>query len=172
MAGTDIPQNPRSWAASELLKLARAVIKVGDGRGFVVASEDGDRLILTAAHCLPQLPPAHSWSHIEERTYQALLCHTDKPSGVSAECLFADPIADIAVLGSVDEQMWREKAEAYEMLVSEVEPFVIGNAPEQMFETRQLSCNRARWPGDWTAIRGRKRPNPDRGIAATDQNCA
>jgi hypothetical protein len=34
----------------------RSVIKVGDGRGFVVETEREERLIITAGHCLPQLP--------------------------------------------------------------------------------------------------------------------
>lgn len=50
----------------------RAVIRVGDGRGFIV--EHGhDRLVITAAHCLPEFPPCHGASFLEERTYGNLL---------------------------------------------------------------------------------------------------
>ena len=37
-----------------------AVLKVGEGRGFMVKRRTrGDRIIITAAHCLPHLPLAH-----------------------------------------------------------------------------------------------------------------
>jgi hypothetical protein len=63
-----------------------------------------DRLVVTAAHCLPHFPPCHGASYLEERTYGKLLGPLgDKPT-VWAECLCADPIADIAVLGSPDNQ--------------------------------------------------------------------
>jgi hypothetical protein len=35
----------------------RAVVTAGAGRGFVVQAE-GERLVVTAAHCLPHLRPA------------------------------------------------------------------------------------------------------------------
>jgi hypothetical protein len=53
-----------------------------------------------------------------------------KPA-VSAECLFADPIADIAVLGVPDSQVYGEQADAYEELIDIVTPFQIGDAPKQ-----------------------------------------
>jgi hypothetical protein len=37
----------------------RAIVAVGDGRGFVV-QVDEHRYVITAAHCLPDLPPARS----------------------------------------------------------------------------------------------------------------
>src|SRR5277367_4511073 len=69
------------------------VIKVGDGRGFIVeyrvelpplplplaqlglgqVSHLRHRLIVTAAHCLPHLPPAHGAAYLSERTYPGLL---------------------------------------------------------------------------------------------------
>jgi hypothetical protein len=48
-----------------------AVITVGEGRGFVV--EGWDRYVITAAHCLPHLPPPASFLGANERTYKALL---------------------------------------------------------------------------------------------------
>ena len=38
-------------------RLKSGVITVGHGRGFVVEGA-GERLVITAAHCLPSLPPA------------------------------------------------------------------------------------------------------------------
>ena len=48
---------------------------------------------------------------------------------VSAECLFADPIADIAVLGLPDYEEFSEEAEAYHDLLSLADPFSISDAP-------------------------------------------
>jgi hypothetical protein len=43
------------------IKLKRAVLRVGDGRGFVVSSRNSigghERIVITAAHCLPSFPP-------------------------------------------------------------------------------------------------------------------
>jgi hypothetical protein len=50
---------------------------------------------------------------------------------VCAECLFADPIADIAILGSPDNQALFEEAKAYEALVESAQPFTIADAPEE-----------------------------------------
>jgi hypothetical protein len=51
-----------------------AILKVGDGRGFVVAGRRREeRLVVTAGHCLPSLPPCCTFSFVEERTYQRLL---------------------------------------------------------------------------------------------------
>jgi S1-C subfamily serine protease len=47
---------------------------------------------------------------------------------VWAECLFADPIADIAVLGAPDNQDLCEQATAYEELVGDTTPLKIGVA--------------------------------------------
>jgi len=73
----------------------RAVITVGEGRGFVVEGVR-QRLVITAAHRLPHFPPSAAYSHLEERTYQDLLAPLGESPKVWAECLFADPIGDIA----------------------------------------------------------------------------
>jgi hypothetical protein len=80
-----------------------SVLTVGSGHGFVI--EHGfDRLIITAAHCLPFFPPATGTSFLKELTYQGLLAPLDGQPSAWAECLFADPVADIAVLGQPDNQ--------------------------------------------------------------------
>ena len=101
------------------------VLKVGDGRGFIVVhrvktpplpkvvsrKHSGlelrqvpfmdHRLVVTAAHCLPKLPPPHAMAYGSERTYQEQLGNLDgTKKGIWAKCLFADPVADIAVLGT------------------------------------------------------------------------
>ena len=52
--------------------LTAGVITAGSGRGFVVEYA-GERLVITAAHCLPFLPPAQSFFGPKERTYGPLL---------------------------------------------------------------------------------------------------
>jgi Trypsin-like peptidase domain len=110
--------------------LAKGIIKVGDGRGFVVECQGG-RIVVTAAHCLPYLPPPDRASYTEERTYANLLGALDisKPS-VWAECLFADPVADIAILGSPDTQALDFEAEAYGCLIEESVALQIGEPPK------------------------------------------
>ena len=96
---------------------AEAVIRVGDGRGFVVGT-DRERFVITAGHCLPELPPFDgASSYTEERTFDALLGPIGEEPKVSAECKFADPIADLAILGSPDSQHLAEQARAYEAMV-------------------------------------------------------
>jgi hypothetical protein len=110
-------------------RAASAVVTVGEGRGFVV-SYRYHRFVITAAHCLPFLPPCHGASYIEERTYQLLSSLGSEPS-VWAECLFADPISDVAVLGSPDNQELSDEADDYEAFVESATPLTIAEAPEQ-----------------------------------------
>ena len=111
----------------------RAVITVGTGRGFVVAGprEDDlhDRIVITAAHCLPSFPPCASFSTIRERTYPALLGPLGAEPTVWAECLFVDPIGDIAVLGSPDEEDLHREAHDYAVLIGQAAALPIGDAP-------------------------------------------
>jgi hypothetical protein len=67
----------------------RAIIRVGDGRGFVVRDARGNYFVITAAHCLPHLPPAHAVAQYYERTYGRLLGRlvvgfTYRPSAASS----------------------------------------------------------------------------------------
>src|SRR5437867_2361147 len=107
----------KSSGPAAFIEGTRSVLKVGGGRGFVV-NGDRDRLIITAAHCLPRFPPCHGLSYTEERTYAKLLgpLGRKKPT-VWAECLFVDPVADIAVLGPPDGQELYDEWGAYERLV-------------------------------------------------------
>lgn len=107
-----------------------AVITVGAGRGFVIDGER-HRLVITAAHCLPFFPPCASTSHREERTYEALLGPLGGRSTVWTECLFADPIGDIAVLGPPDNQAIGDQADAYKALVGAAVALPIAAAPKR-----------------------------------------
>src|SRR4051794_31743713 len=108
----------------------RAVVRVGDGRGFVVQGEHG-RYVITAAHCLPHLPPCLTFSGTQERTYEKLIgTLNEEPPAVWAECVFVDPISDLAVLGPPDGQDLFEEARSYEALVERAAPLKISDAPE------------------------------------------
>jgi len=116
------PANARAWL--------RSVVSVSGGRGFVIQSRDGQRLVVTAAHCLTRgelyLPPALSSSDTQERTYANLLGLLGAEQTIWAECLFVDAVADIAVLGSPNTQELWEEAAAYEALVGASVPLVPG----------------------------------------------
>jgi trypsin-like peptidase len=96
------------------------VVRVGDGRGFIVEAKTHfgfHPYVITAAHCLPpqrdgqMLPPPHGESYT--RIYPKLLAPLGGQPSVSCECLFVDPIADIAVLGRPDDQLCPEQSIAY-----------------------------------------------------------
>jgi hypothetical protein len=105
-----------------------AVIRVGDGRGFLVEGKVDRFIIITAAHCLPSFPPCLSFSYVEERTYQSLLGTLGQERTVWAECRFVDLIADIAVLGAPDDQTLFDEWELYEELVNAVDPLPVSDA--------------------------------------------
>lgn len=84
------------------------------------------RVVVTAAHCLGKLPPANAMAYFEERTYNLLGSLDGSKSNVCAECLFVDPVGDIAVLGTPDAQEMYEQAEAYDALVDDATALRIG----------------------------------------------
>ena len=108
-------------------EVSNAVLKVGDGCGFVVETTRG-RLVITAAHCLPHFPPCASGSYLKERTFENLLSEIGGQPGVWAECLFVDPISDLAVLGPPDNQALSRQAQAYEQLTELLSPMPIADA--------------------------------------------
>ncbi len=112
----------------------QCVVKIGSGRGFIVEQRllvcdplrrfVKNRRIITAGHCLPNLPIAFADSSLSDRNYDNLLGSLDeaKPN-IWVECLFVDPIADIAVLGCPDCQVYCDQADAYDDFVDE-RPFL------------------------------------------------
>jgi hypothetical protein len=58
-------------------RLKSGVITVGHEHGFIVERAD-ERLVITAAHCLPFLPPALPSFGLEARTYGPLLAPVEK----------------------------------------------------------------------------------------------
>src|SRR5262249_29628643 len=86
-------------------------------------------------------------------TYESLLGRAGKEPTVWAECLFVDPVADIAVLGAPDNQVYYSQAEAYGALVGEIWPFSVSEASEGFAKLLSLDgnwfqCKIERWPAD------------------------
>jgi Trypsin-like peptidase domain len=133
--------------------VTKAIVTVGGGRGFVVEAGH-ERLVITAAHCLPHLPPCHGAANLDETTYDNLLGpFGDHEPKVSAECRFADPVADISVLGSPDGQALWDEAEAYEALTEGAAPLQIGEAADEtdawlvQLDGRVTSCKVSHYGG-------------------------
>jgi Trypsin-like peptidase domain len=112
-----------------------AVVTVGHGRGFVVEGRgrfgSRGRYVITAAHCLPFVPPRHGASLLEGRTYEDLIAPLSDQPPVWCECLFLDPIADVAVLGAPDNQEMSKLADAYEALVEATIPLTVAEPPSE-----------------------------------------
>jgi hypothetical protein len=111
-----------------MIKSKGTILTVGEGRGFVVEHKY-ERLIVTAAHCLPHLPPADRAAYDWELCYPKLLGALGQKPSVMAQCLFANPVDDVAVLGSPDNQIMCDDAECYEALLECAVPFSIGQTP-------------------------------------------
>ena len=110
--------------------LLSAILRVGEGRGFLVKRHH-DCIVITAAHCLPDLPPPHPCAYLEELTYRRLLGPLGTEPTVWAHILFVDPVADIAVLGAPDGQVLTEQADTYEALMASAHPLAVAEAPIQ-----------------------------------------
>ena len=61
-----------------------ALLSVGTGRGFLVESNRGNPLVVTAANCLPFLPPPEITFEPDERNYPALVRYPGHDRRVSA----------------------------------------------------------------------------------------
>jgi Trypsin-like peptidase domain len=146
--------------------LTRAVLRVGDGRGFVVTHQNyighRERVVITAAHCLEHavlmngnegLPACHPARGLEEETYPRLLGALGAAPTVCAACLFVDPIADIAVLGPPDNQELSSEADAYDQLVTGMAMLQVADAPAQGTEVQTSGNQRIEnpTPGQGTA---------------------
>lgn len=98
-----------------------SVVRVGYGRGFVARTVESP-IIITCAHCLPHMPPAIGGIMMtEERTYPRLVGALGDEPSITVECLFVDPVADVAVLGEPDGGILWDEAEAYHAFVEDRE---------------------------------------------------
>jgi hypothetical protein len=113
-----------------LLHKGDSVITVGSGRGFVVEHRvyfdfgDGNgyrklrrKVVVTASHCLPHAPKVMSGVDYQSATYPKLLAPLGEEPSVWTQCLFFDPVADVAVLGAPDDQELPDEWNAYYALV-------------------------------------------------------
>ena len=118
---------------SAVLETARrAIVRVGGGRGFVVEIPNAlggrEKAIVTAAHCLPAIPPAHPVSYIHERTFASLLGPLGAEPSYWAQCVFVDPIADLAVLAEPDGQELFDPWDAFNAWIEELPALGIAQA--------------------------------------------
>jgi hypothetical protein len=102
------------------------VVAVGDGRGFVLDTASG-YFVVTAAHCLDPLPPCGAFLGPSDRTYKGLVGKIGSDERVWVECLFADLVGDIAVLGPPEDPFGETLT--YRALLETVKPFTVSAAP-------------------------------------------
>ena len=105
-----------------------AIVAVGTGYGCVVQGAD-DRFVVTAAHCLPQLPPCSIDTVDRKSWYPALLGPLGGQKTVTAACCFVDPISDVAVLGVPNSIDAPEEYEQYLQLTIAAAPLSIAVPP-------------------------------------------
>jgi Peptidase S7, Flavivirus NS3 serine protease len=132
-------------------KATRSVLAVGQGgRGFAVKIGYGwqsRRIVFTCAHCLPKLPPSDPGAFSEEKTYHLILGALGQLPSISAECLFVDPVSDVALLGPPDNQTYFEQSGAFDALLDEAFPLRIGDIPPCVdVEARLLSLENCWFP--------------------------
>ena len=101
--------------------------------------------LVTAAHCLPSVPPAGPSFGLEARTYGPLLARRGEEPRAWAVCRFIGPIADIAVLGSPDNPY----ADDYKALMGTAKALSFGDAVRHPVNfwapARLLSLDGRRW---------------------------
>jgi hypothetical protein len=112
----------RSTAA--LKTVSSALVTVGSGRGFVMETPS-ERLILTTADCLPHLSRPDPGSDFRECTFFDLLGPLGATPTISAECLFVDSVADVAVLGE-PKSLREGERDAYRAFVAASDALALG----------------------------------------------
>jgi hypothetical protein len=129
------------------------VVTVGGGRGFIlehrVYFDFGEgwrkirrKVVATASHCLPEPPRMPCFSY-QETTFAKLLAPLGEEPSIWVDCLFFDPVADIAILGEPDNQVLGEEWDAYNALVDKRRPFAL--APPETGEGYMLALDGVTW---------------------------
>jgi hypothetical protein len=90
------------------------VVRVGDGRGFVVSAGEYDRYVITAAHCLPKHPEPHLANDANELTYAIIGPVGRKKPTISAGLCADNLIDDVAVFSEPDGQVLWDECQSYE----------------------------------------------------------
>ncbi|MGC1685354.1 MAG: serine protease [Candidatus Acidiferrales bacterium] len=140
-------------AHRSLLRKAESVITVDKGRGFIIEHRTlfdfghgfkrlRRKLVVTASHCLPDPPKMPCYSY-QEVTYENLLAPLGEKPSMWAECLFFDPVSDLAILGEPDNQRHGDQNDAYVALVDGREPFKI--AAPVTGDGYMLSLDKVSW---------------------------
>lgn len=148
--------NSPGIAPIEFDNLIGSVVKVGDGRGFIVAEGDerimdgGKSYVITAAHCLPFLPTPHLARYLPEEIYPDLIGPLGAEPDITAACVFVDPMADIAVLGPPDNQAMSDECDQYEAFLSTLPPFDIAAPPPR--GRLRMSSNKDAEPPAWRRL--------------------
>ena len=139
---------------AHIAKLASAVVRVADGRGFLIEIDDEPHpVVVTASHCLPQLPEP-----LGPAIYPDVISAIGKKPTIAAECYFVDPIADVALLGCIAPDVEATSAAAYERFVEGRARFSIGEASDVDLSLDDLSAqSEPAWvlslSGRWSACR-------------------
>ncbi|MGH8592345.1 MAG: trypsin-like peptidase domain-containing protein [Gammaproteobacteria bacterium] len=96
--------------------LEHGIVRVGidGGRGFVVQGQYEERYVITAAHCLGDVPD-HVLKVEDELVGIGPLAEPDKH--ISASVYVWDVARDLAVLGCPDDQTFFDEADAYQAFV-------------------------------------------------------
>jgi S1-C subfamily serine protease len=118
--------SPIQAKAFEIAK--RAVVRVGDGRGFVVSASEYDRYVVTAAHCVSKHPTPHLANDANELT-RAIIGPLGRKKPTIWAALCADNlIDDIAVFSEPDGQVLSDECECYGKFTAAA-ALVIGKPP-------------------------------------------
>ena len=128
-ATQEVSAEMRTRATTPAKKPQGTVLTVGERRGFVVEHR-GEHLVVTASHCLPWLPSGFGIAYSEEHVYRKMLGPLGSAPTVACECLFVNPVDDVAVLGVPDTQSFSDEVDAYRALLEYATPFRITEAPE------------------------------------------
>ena len=129
-AAQELSAEMRTRATKPAEKPKGTVLTVGEGRGFVVEHR-GEHLVVTASHCLPWLPSGFGIVYSEQHVYRKMLAPLGSAPTVACECLFVNPVDDVAVLGVPDTQSFSDEVDAYRALLEYATPFRITEAPEK-----------------------------------------
>ena len=128
-AAQELSAEMRTRGTTPAKKPQGTVLTVGERRGFVVEHR-GEHLVVTASHCLPWLPSGFGIAYSEEHVYRKMLGPLGSAPTVACECLFVNPVDDVAVLGVPDTQSFSDEVDAYRALLEYATPFRITEAPE------------------------------------------